>query len=372
MLKRILGSFVAGAILLASLPAQAVELNYGYDVSYPQGNRINTLPAPGPFSVVGVNGGRAFDPNSSLLNLLTWAGTNTDLYVNTGNPGPTLSTRYVAGTEGGRTCDVANLNSGDCAFVYGYRAAADSYRQAADAFLALGWTNLPNRTWWLDVETVNSWRGITAPNGAYEVGLTPQQIATHQALNVENLKGAVHYFKNVAQVQSFGIYSTNYQWGRITGGNISDFSDLLSWHAVGYDGEEAAKSLCQSQPGFTGGQKVRVQYIDSSLDLDVNVPCTLVKASVKPAYVGVKAVKVKKAMTLKVALKTVQGVPIAKRSVTVTFAGKKHQLTTGPTGLASKRITAPKYRGNYKVKLSFVGADILNPASASTTIRLYR
>lgn len=385
MLKRIFGSVVAGAILLASLPAQAVELNYGYDVSYPQGNRVNSLPIPGPFTVVGVNGGRAYYANEYLSALLEWAGPNAELYLNTGNPGPVVRNWETAprlqtwpvgisaqSPAGNQTCDSLVPDSLACAYVYGYLAAQDSFAKAKTVFDAKGWGNLTARTWWLDVETVNSWRGLNR-DGAYFVDQGLSQAAS-QALNVEYIKGSVYFLRSVAQVQTVGIYSTSYQWGLITGGNVSDFSDLISWHAIGggATAETRAKTLCETQPGFTGGQKVRVQYIDNSLDLDVNVPCTLVKASVQPSYVGVKAVKVKKAMTLKVSLKTVQGVPIAKRSVTVTFAGKKHQLTTGPTGLASKRITAPKYRGNYKVKLSFVGADILNPASASTTIRLYR
>ncbi len=385
MLKRIFGSLVAGVILLASLPAQAVELNYGYDVSWPQVNRVGTLPAPGPFTIVGVNGGRPFDPYSGLSTLLTWAGPSAELYVNTANPGQTVRPwetlprlrAWPTGVSspsaaGAKTCDSLFPDSPECAYVYGYLAAEDSFNKARTVFDAKGWENLTARTWWLDVETVNSWRGLDR-SGAYFADQGLSQAAS-QALNVEYIKGSVYYLRSVAQVQTLGIYSTSYQWGVITGGNVSDFSDLISWHAIGggATAETRAKELCASQPGFTGGQKVRVQYIDSSLDLDVNVPCTLVKASVKPSYVGVKSVKVKKAMTLKVSLKTVQGVPIAKRSVVVTFAGKKHQLTTGPTGIASKRITAPKYRGNYKVKLNFVGAEILNPASASTTIRLYR
>lgn len=385
MLKRLISFLLAGVMALVAFPARAVELNYGYDVSYPQGNRVNSLPIPGPFTVVGVNGGRAFYPNEYLSSLLDWAGPNSELYLNTGNPGPVVRTWETAprlqpwpiglsagSSQGIKICDSTLPDSKECAYVYGYLAAQYSYNKAKAVFDSKGWGNLTGRTWWLDVETVNSWRGLTNRGVFFtDQGLT---LASAQARNVEYIKASVYFLRTVAQVQTVGIYSTTYQWGLITGGNVSDFADVISWHAVGSGAtaETRAKTLCASQPGFTGGQKVRVQYVDDALDLDVNVPCTVVKASVKTAYVGVKSVKVKRTITLKVSLKTTQGMPVAKRPVVVTFAGKKHLLTTGASGSASKKIVAPKYRGNYKLKVSFEGSEILKPASTSATIRLYR
>jgi hypothetical protein len=385
MFKKLLGVLLIGVIALIGLPAQAVELNYGYDVSYPQGPRVSTLPIPGPFTVVGVNGGKAFYPNSYLGSLLDWAGPAAELYLNTGNPGPVTRSwektprlqSWPTGTTavsdiGIRSCDPLNPDSLDCAYIYGYLAASDSYAKAQSAFTATGWGNLTARTWWLDVETVNSWRGLDN-KGKYFIDQGLNQAAS-QMRNVEYIKGSVYYLKRVAQVQTVGIYSTSYQWGLITGGDVADFSDLPSWHAIGggATAEARAKTLCLEQPGFTGGQKTRVQYIDSALNLDVNVPCTLVKADVAPAYLGAKSVRVKRSMTLKLSLKTVRGVPVAGKEVSVTFAGQTRKLITGATGSVSAKIKAPKYRGKYRVSLSFTGTDILNPAAATASVKVYR
>jgi hypothetical protein len=265
-----------------------------------------------------------------------------------------------------------NPDSLDCAYIYGYLAASDSFSKAQSAFTAKGWGNLTARTWWLDVETVNSWRGLDN-KGKYFADQGLNQAAS-QMRNVEYIKGSVYYLKRVAQVQTVGIYSTSYQWGLITGGDVADFSDLPSWHAIGSGAtaEARAKTLCLEQPGFTGGQKTRVQYIDSALNLDVNVPCTLVKADVAPAYLGAKSVRAKRSMTLKLSLKTVRGVPVAGKEVSVTFAGQTRKLITGATGIVSAKIKAPKYRGKYRLSLSFTGTDILNPAAATASVKVYR
>src|SRR5215207_1455113 len=62
----------------------------GFDISYPQCGA--PYPANPAFGIVGVNGGRVFSVNSCRASQITWGGgASAELYINTGNPGPALS-----------------------------------------------------------------------------------------------------------------------------------------------------------------------------------------------------------------------------------------------------------------------------------------
>lgn len=365
-MKRIFTLAIALVFSLTAMPALAVEPSYGYDVSEPQCSRIYTLPTAGPFNVVGVNGGRLYLANSCLDSQLTWAGQSAELYVNTGNPGPNLSARYKEGVIAGKTCLTANLNSIACAFVYGYRGAENSYLIAQAAFAAKGWVGLNSRTWWLDVETSNSWRGLDAnlPSDSF---LTPDQAT---ALNVANLQGATYYFESVAKVARLGIYSTDYQWGLITGGSTA-FSDHASWKSVGTDGETSALNDCFFQAGFTGAPKTRVQYVDEALDLDVNVPCEFTKTTSVAYYSGVKSIRTSRVLTLRANLKTSLGTPMANQRVVLVFNRKTYVLKTNFNGIAAVKIAAPRTRGLYKVKSTFAGNEIIASSTSITNVRVY-
>ena len=365
-MKRILSIGVATMLVFTALPAAAVEANYGYDISWPQCSRMNTVPTDGAFKVVGVNDGILYTTNDCLQEQLSWAGQSAELYVNTGNPGPNLSTRYTSGSVGGKTCYTSNKNSTGCAFLYGYRAARDSYERAQAAFTALGWGNLNDRTWWLDVERINSWRGLDG-NLPSDNFLTSTQA---KSLNVANLQGAMYYLESVVKVRKVGIYSVTSHWEAITG-NTKAFSDHEAWMAVGTDGEQAAINQCLSQPGFTGAPETRVQYIDTVLDLDVNVPCEFTKTTSAASYTGTKSVARNRTMTLKATLKTSFGTPMANQTVTMVFNRKTYTLKTNSSGVASKTITSPRYRGNYKVQISYLGNDILNGANKVSYVKLY-
>lgn len=370
-MKRALAAFLAITFSLLAMPAQAVEANYGYDISKPQCERVEPLPTPGPFSILGVNGGIVFSANPCLSTQLDWAGQAAQLYVNTGNPGPALSIRYTPGTAGGRTCDPAkDANSAGCAFVYGYRAAADSFAKAQTVFTEKGWTNLTNRTWWLDVETSNSWRGLRAETKIADGTLTETQA---EALNVANIQGAVYYFESVKKVSRLGIYSTGYQWDLITG-STKLFSDHASWHSVGTDPESDAVAMCLDPVGFTGAPKTLVQYVDPTLELDVNVPCAITKANTVPAYIGVKTSKssryTTRYITLQASLKTVYKAPMANRRVNISFNGQVYRLTTNVNGVVSYKVRAPRSLGRYRVGVVYAGNELFKPASTSTTITI--
>jgi hypothetical protein len=219
----------------------------GYDISYPQcGAPYPVNPA---FGIVGVNGGRVFSVNPCLASQITWGGgTTTELYANTGNPGPAMSQFWPKGQTAPRLCDAANPDTADCAYDYGWNAAKHSFDTAVAAYGQLGLAESPAATaWWLDVETSNSWRADTA-------------------LNVAALQGGVDYLRSVG-VTRLGIYSTTAQWGTITGGSTA-FASLPSWGA-GAPNEKAAKQHCISTPGFTGGRLAMVQFIISGFDADI-------------------------------------------------------------------------------------------------------
>ncbi len=222
----------------------------GYDISWPQCDA--PYPANPAFGIVGVNRGIIFSPNPCLASELAWAGGATaGLYANTGNPGPALSKHWPVGQTTPRICDAANPDTAACAYDYGYNAAADSFSDAAAAFTALGLAESPaSSTWWLDVETSNSWRSDVF-------------------LNVAVLEGATHYLGSVG-VATIGFYSTQYQWNVITGGT-NVFVGRASWVAGASDAQGASANCVGT--GFTGGGVALAQYPVGSFD--GNIDCTV-------------------------------------------------------------------------------------------------
>lgn len=227
----------------------------GYDISYPQcGGRYPNSPA---FAIVGVNGGRVYSPNPCLAaadgsGQLAWGGPAVELYANTANPGPELSSYWPHGQVEPRACDTSALpgaDTPDCAYDYGWNAAADSYHTAMNAYIELGLapadaTRTPRDAfWWLDVETANSWRDDAA-------------------LNVAALQGARDYLESM-RVAGVGFYSTPRMWAQITG-DTDAFSRHPSWVA-GASTLRGATATC-GEAGFTGGSVQYAQYFKQGFD----------------------------------------------------------------------------------------------------------
>ncbi len=239
----------------------------GNDISWPQCGR--KLPTNHAFGIVGVNGGTATNTNPCLAQQLTWAnrapGTlsqpKLQLYVNTANPAqesdynwaswPTSST---ANNPHG-TCTGEKTNDLACSWQYGWNRAleADQDRFVPAAQAAGISTDAGNYTWWLDVETMNSW-----------------QSGSTEALerNTAALEGMTSYFKS--RNAKVGLYSTSYQWNVIVGTTVSTSSSLNgldSWLAGARNATDA-KTFC-SKPGLTTGSSVTLaQYISKNLDYD--------------------------------------------------------------------------------------------------------
>jgi hypothetical protein len=222
-----------------------------YDVSYPQCG--HALPANATGGIVGVNDGIVFSANPCLATQWSWAVHASTyapaFYANTADPGPAYSRHWPGGQMLPRSCD--GTNSADCAYDYGWNAAKDSFADAAAVT-----TNAAGFTWWLDVETGNSWETLECAYG---------QTATAQANDRATLAVAA---LTDAGVGTVGVYSTSYQWGQITGGSGTQFVLQPAWIA-GTGSLSTATSNCK-QASFTGGPVVLAQYASNGFDADVH------------------------------------------------------------------------------------------------------
>jgi hypothetical protein len=226
----------------------------GFDISFPQcGGPVPNAPA---FAIVGVNGGRAFSANPCLARQYIWALSATSpvqprvaFYMNTGNPGPELSTRWPGpATSAPQPCDGSWSTA--CAFDYGWLTAQDAYARARSV-AGDGATLAP---WWLDVEVANSW-------------------STDVSTNSAALQGGIAYLRS-AGVDVIGIYALAADWEEIVGATDASsplngpFAGLSNWRP-GPQSRDAALSWCSRS--VTGGRVVFVQF--PSGGFDGNLPC---------------------------------------------------------------------------------------------------
>jgi hypothetical protein len=274
----------------------------GVDISWPQCGQ--ELPGAMPFAVIGVNGGTAATTNACLVDQLSWARETTtganprqpriQLYVNTANPGEVLEEYGVMtwptgnidlrgqdsfanpdeqsrnpygrctitpGSYRGFTNDLA------CSWQYGWNRAVEAVDQRfGPAAREAGVSAAPSDyTWWLDVETMNSWQDGGAD--AY-------------ARNAASLEGMTQFY-TAEGVATVGLYSTGYQWRLIVGDTLgvptadppavgANLVGLVSWLAGSLDATDA-QIRCTTAIGLTGGPVVMNQYIAG--DLDYNYSC---------------------------------------------------------------------------------------------------
>lgn len=223
----------------------------GYDVSYPQCG--GSLPVGATFGVVGVDGGRPYDANPCLAEQMTWAlaSGRPSYYVNTANPGPKLSGYWPVGQSSPRQCTRTSPDSTGCAYDYGWNAAQDSYARAVAAATAVGAPDVRASTWWLDVETSNTWEAL-------EYGETSKYHANDTAV----LKGMRAYLRGRG-IRAVGVYSTAHQWERITGG--ARLGRAPVWYA-GLGGASSAAKRCSPAFSFTGGPVRRTQFLRNGYD----------------------------------------------------------------------------------------------------------
>lgn len=257
-----LGAVVVATVAMVTgagpfVPAADAAGNVGYDISYPQCN--GTFPTGGAFRIVGVNDGLPYSANPCLgagdgASELAWAGMGAGLYANTADPGPALSSHWPNGQTTPKQCNTAGnpgSNTPECHYDYGWNAAADSYRDAVDAYVSLGWAQAgATRTpvadqWWLDVEAANSWTSTLS-------------------LNVQALQGEADYLTSVGAA-GVGFYANAGDWRTITG-STTVFSSYPSW-VPGAASLSDAQSRCTAV-GFTGGTVALTQFVSSGVDND--------------------------------------------------------------------------------------------------------
>ena len=263
---------VALAVLALQSPAAAGPSEYdvpvspaGIDVSHPQCD--DELPDDRAFAVVGVNGGRATQPNPCLAEQLEWAWESNgsvpeqpvvQLYLNTANPGQ-VSSLVTTWPSAGETpygeCDGGNTAA--CSWRYGWERTRDSVREffvpaARDA--AVG-SLASSYRWWLDVETMNTWQ-----NGSDDA----------RARNRAALEGMTAYLDS--RGADVGLYSTGRQWAQIVGSvpDDSPLAGLPSWLAGSSTLAEAV-AACALPPLVPDGRVTLTQYVPD--DLDRNHSC---------------------------------------------------------------------------------------------------
>lgn len=254
-----------------SKPGPGGTSTTGSDISWPQCG--GSFPSGQAFGIVGVNDGLANTPNPCLgrynggalsTSELVWAWGSQGskkvptaaLYVNTANPSPVYATVWPnSGTNIYGTCDGSDSQA--CAWEYGKARAAQDivWLEAAASEVGAPKTLAADYTWWLDVETGNSWETGTQ-------GL---------ANNVADLQGMVDTFTHAdgsgSVLANVGIYSTSYQWGVITGGSTDgNLLGLPNW-IPGARRLSSAQSNC-ALPSFTNGAVLMTQWFGQPYDGD--------------------------------------------------------------------------------------------------------
>ena len=203
----------------------------GYDISWPQcPDQSNDIPsASAAVSVVGVNGGAAFNHNDCLPAEAAWGrGGGLTLYMNINSPFVNDPTQGATGPAG--TCAPADSNC--MAYNYGYNAAQDAWAYAAGQGVA-------SPMWWLDVEgPAGSGNPLWSSNTAANDQVVAGALAALTGLGAEP-----------------GIYSTITQWDEIAGSSYAP--DVPVWRA-GAGSIGGAQNLCTAS--FTSGETWLVQY----------------------------------------------------------------------------------------------------------------
>lgn len=265
---------ITSPVYAARNPSKSIAgpANLGNDISWPQcGKRY---PDGQAFGIVGVTGGLANTTNKCLSSQLLWAGQSTgaatsqpklQLYVNTANPGglntpswPENNTdpsgRFTSNAYG--ECD--GSDSLPCAWQYGWnRAVEDVNLRFVPAATSAAVPAIPkNYTWWLDVETENTWK-LDGTSFAYQS-------------NAAILEGMVAYLKGAVGAK-VGLYSTGHQWGQIVAkpSVTSNLNGLDSWLAGA--SSRSASDYCKKPPLTSGGHVTLTQFI--SHNLDYNYSC---------------------------------------------------------------------------------------------------
>ncbi len=262
---------VLASFLLTAPSVSAARLDSGSVVATPLGNDISypqcgkTLPKTQAFGIVGINGGVTTTTNKCLKDQLVWAsksvgGTSQEkiqLYVNTANPGGLNTDSWPQNSTSANphgACD--GSDSLACAWQYGWDRSREDVNNRFFPAATLAAVNVSpsNYMWWLDVETMNTWKDHSS--------------SFNTQSNATVLEGMTDYFQSLGA--RVGLYSTAYQWNQIVGNSVSETSNLnglKNWRPGGAN-LNTAKQACTALPLTPNGTVVLTQYISKNLDYD--------------------------------------------------------------------------------------------------------
>jgi hypothetical protein len=202
--------------------AAGLSTTFGWDVSWPQcdASTLANLPrGRHGYAIVGVTRGHLYSVNECLTPEHHWSATGgalAGLYINTDFPSDGTDP-YRWGLEGAR------------------QAVRDAKAAGVSAPL-----------WWLDVETLNRW----SPDGN---------------ANSRVILGVIDGLKEAGL--RYGVYSTAYQWGVITGG--LQLPGVPLWIATGGTIADGAPTCSNPAKAFAGGVPYMVQFLHEGLDGNV-------------------------------------------------------------------------------------------------------
>jgi hypothetical protein len=248
---------IAVGALIAVL-TRSTASGEGWDVSWRQcTNSGNTQALPGSptIGVIGVNAGRPYTTNPCLKSELAWAGSASQVYVNTNNPGPASARWPTTAQTSPESCVLTKPDgttaTPSCAYDYGWNAAQSAYATLTKALV--GQSKQPlSLDWWLDVESANTWLSSTT-------------------LNTASIDGTIAYL-DAHHVASVGIYANQSDAHTIFTASPTFPAGTLSWLSTGETTLVAALSHC-NYPGFTHNGVALVQYLPKTPALDADAPC---------------------------------------------------------------------------------------------------
>lgn len=229
LIAALAGIFTSVTLMAGVVSAQGAYSagSVGTDVSWPNcGAKISNTIA---FGIVGVTNGQGYSTNPCLASEASHF-SNLSLYVNTG--------WYSASTHVNATSPlVCAAGDNNClAYNYGYNAGLYAFSAAS----AVG---VHSSTWWLDVETGNTW-------------------STDTTQNRNSLQGEADALA-ASGVATTGIYSTTAQWQGLTG---SWQNAMPNWGATTVTTARQAAKYCSGH-NFTGGGTWLIQF-KGKLDQD--------------------------------------------------------------------------------------------------------
>ena len=228
----------AGVLIANQVGAMAYTSgSTGYDISYPQCGGPYPTDA---FGIVGVNGGYPFVHYNPCLADEYSHTTNAALYINTGyDPIYTqVDGRHSTVECVTQSATVEGTSPQKAAWAVGCSEASRSIAYATSQ----GVTS-PS-SWWLDVETSNSWS------------------STDLSLNQYAIQGIVDTLLRQSPA-AVGVYSTAYQWRTIVG-ELPVLGVLADWVATGSTSPRRAHAYCGI--GFSGRPVWFVQYLHAGFD----------------------------------------------------------------------------------------------------------